>query len=188
MLSAKTIILIGGYAGSGKDAVANFLCEGFGFCRLAYADALKDHVSSKYDIPLKLMYTQEGKNSMIEVKNTYMSVRNLLVKEATDKRLVDKNVWVDVVKNYISKHNIQKVVIPDFRFENEYTVLANHFPSQIQTIKIIRPGIKVSQDVSEHQLDNFAFDTEIVNDGTLEQLYNKVCGNTGGTTNLFFSS
>jgi len=183
MLSPKNIVLIGGAAGSGKDTVANFLCDCFGFHRIAYADALKQHVSSKYNIPINLMYSQEGKNSMINVKNTYMSVRNLLIKEGTDTRLMDSNIWVNEVKDYICKYNLQRIVIPDFRFINEYTVFYKYFPSQIHTLKIVRPDIKISNDISEHQLDNFIFDNVIVNDGTIEQLKYKICN-----SNLAFTS
>lgn len=45
------IVALSGWKGSGKDTLANYLVDRYGFKRLAFADPLKDMVSEEYGIP-----------------------------------------------------------------------------------------------------------------------------------------
>lgn len=44
------IILLSGWKGSGKDSFAKFLCEDFGYNRIAFADKLKDSIALEYNL------------------------------------------------------------------------------------------------------------------------------------------
>ena len=46
------VILLSGWSGSGKDAVASILTERAGFKRFAFADPLKEIVAEELKIPL----------------------------------------------------------------------------------------------------------------------------------------
>jgi len=46
----KTVIVVSGWKGSGKDTLADFLVYNHGFERFAFADALKDYVATEYEI------------------------------------------------------------------------------------------------------------------------------------------
>jgi dephospho-CoA kinase len=167
------IILIGGYAGAGKDVVANFLVKNFGFTRYAFADALKKYVAKKYGISLALMYSQEGKNSIVCIDNTAVTIRELLISEATAQRKIDPDIWANILVEQIQSKAVDRVVISDFRFTNEWEVLRKNFSKKIQTIWVMRPGMDVSVNFSEHQLDDFIFD-DIVCNTTFRVLYTDV--------------
>ncbi len=175
-----SIILLGGKAGSGKDVVADYLCAFHGYKKLAFADALKEFVSIKYSIDKKLMYSQEGKQTFVLFRGKLVTVRNLLIAVATNKRKFNEDLWVNIVigkiENEISKKRKLKIVISDFRFENEYTKIYQKFEDQndIHTILIKRDGINVIDDPSETSLDVFQFDQVILNNSSKTALYNNI--------------
>ena len=49
------IVALSGWKGSGKDMVANYLVEKWGFQRVSFADPLKDEVARKWKLPRSWM-------------------------------------------------------------------------------------------------------------------------------------
>jgi hypothetical protein len=93
-----------------------------------------------------------------------------------------------LVKEYIKKHgnaHFQSVltkkgkqklshpnwIITDMRFENELEAVVN---KDGITIRVVRPGTVVGNHPSEVALDGFIMHYEIINDGTIEDLVEKV--------------
>ena len=109
--------------------------------------------------------------------------RSLLQKVGTDiVREQRPNFWVDFIKDLLSMfpNEWDFVLIPDSRFPNEIDglkqdgfnvihlrVRRENFESPLTTEQQNHP--------SETALDHVVPDFPIVNDGTLEDLYNKVC-------------
>lgn len=109
--------------------------------------------------------------------------RSLLQKVGTDiVREQCPNYWVDFIKDMLSMfpNEWDFVLIPDSRFPNEIDglrkaglsvvhlrVRRDNFESPLTTEQQNHP--------SETALDHIVPDFLIVNDGTLEDLYNKVC-------------
>lgn len=91
------------------------------------------------------------------------------------RRLFNWNYWVDKVKDVISQAPERDYIIPDTRFKNEAEFIKS---AGGEVWKIIRPDYnnfdRNSSHKSEVDLDDWVFDVEIVNDGTIEDLYNKV--------------
>lgn len=177
------IILLGGKAGSGKDLVADYLVDFVGFTKLAFADALKDFVSRKYNVDKKLMYSQDGKKTKVVFRGKLISVRDLLIKVASQKRKYNEDLWVDVIIKRIKKEivnnksgNPLKIVISDFRFINEYNKIYENFYGclDIHTIKIQRNKAEKIDDPSETSLDSFRFDHTISNNSTKAKLFRDV--------------
>lgn len=172
------IILIAGKAGSGKDTISDYLVEKYNFVKFAFADALKKHVSKKYKINKKLMYTQKGKKTVVNEDG--LTVRDVLITEAMNVRGTDPDFWVDIVieniENTIKNKDNVKIVISDFRFPNEYYKLYLKY-SNIYTVEIIRPDISCINSINnipETSLNTFQFDHIINNNSTLEDLYRSV--------------
>lgn len=71
-------------------------------------------------------------------------------------------------------------LVPDTRFEDEIYIMKAMFSNQIITVRIQRDGVtgglnnEQLQHQSEIDLDNFRFDYKIKNNGTLEELKEKV--------------
>ena len=46
------VVAVSGWKGSGKDTMADYLVDEYGYTRIAFADVLKEMVAEQYDIPL----------------------------------------------------------------------------------------------------------------------------------------
>lgn len=76
------IILIRGFSNSGKDFVGDILCKQYGYKQFSFANSLKKIVAEKYNIPLELLYTQEGKLMICHNDINKRTHRQLLIDEA----------------------------------------------------------------------------------------------------------
>jgi dephospho-CoA kinase len=101
-----------GRAGSGKDTVADYLIEKYGFQKISFAAKLKEIAQEMFP---ELWKTDK---------------RNLLQSLGMKFREVEENVWVNYVINNLPEGNI---VITDCRYENEYEICLweNFFPVKI---------------------------------------------------------
>lgn len=166
------IILITGYAGSGKDAAGTIL-QSSNYRRFAYADILKIQTAHNYGFPFELTQTQEGKASLVANK----TVRQLLIEEAALMKELhnDPAYWAKLLSKAIRESKETRVVITDWRYKAELANLQNEFPeAEITTLRIYRPSVFPSSDHSEHELDNYTCTHTIANDGSLEQLREKL--------------
>lgn len=174
MSEQMKIILICGYAGSGKDA-AGAVLQDKGYKRYAYADMLKIQTAHKYGFPFELTQMQEGKATIVAAENK--SVRQLLIIEAALMKELynDPAYWARLLADAIRSSSSSKVVITDWRYNAELTNFQEEFPhAQITTIRINRPSVIPSADPSEHELDNYQCNYTIQNEGTLEQLVDTI--------------
>ena len=107
-----------------------------------------------------------------------MTVRTLLQKVGTDcmRDCLHKNVWVNALfakfrPNVQGEDFPSHWLITDCRFPNE--ALAIKERNGI-IIRVTRPGEEVGEHASETALDNWLFDIVITNDGSIEDLIQKV--------------
>lgn len=82
----KTIVVVSGWAKSGKDTLADRLIE-VGASRISFADGLKDFASDKYGLPLNYFYEQSLKEmplleQPVEIPDKFTEiVNNFLARE-----------------------------------------------------------------------------------------------------------
>ena len=164
-----TIIMLSGWAGSGKDAAASILMDELDFERFAFADPLKHETARLTGIPLNYFYEPQRKDSSIEFENKMTTPRTLLIQYAAEAREKYPNIYANMIADSIQRAGSKRVVISDWRYRNEYEVFRIFF-SQVIRIRIIRPGVIQSSDPSEHDLDAEPVDIEINNGGSLSML------------------
>lgn len=170
-MEGNNIILLSGYIKSGKDTVADYISYKYSYKKYSIADELKKQVMIKYNLSRDDVYTQEGKE---RIYNGFLTHRDLLIQEGALQRELNLNVWIDKVATNILT-NTGNSVIADFRFPHEVEYIKKKFKNHnITTIRISRPGIKPLDIQSEHHLDDYPFDYVIINDGTLQDLYEKI--------------
>lgn len=169
------VVLLSGWAGSGKDAAAAILVEEMGFRRFAFADALKEDVAQISGLPLATFHTAAKDKPLEILCKTYPTAktpRDILLQHARVQRAHNPDIYSGMVIDEIKASSIKKAVISDWRYHREYAHIYRELYERMPllTIRIIRPGIIPSPDLTEHDLDNYPFDVEIQNDGALGDL------------------
>lgn len=169
---------------SGKDTFAARLVEHHGYTRFAFADALRDAALELDPIittyfgnaePLRLATIVEADGW--EVAKTYPEVRRILQHMGTGIRAIDPDFWVSHVMRQVDAHD-GPAVITDVRFPNELAqvraygwLTAAHERFGV-AVRILRPELlSLDTHVSETALDGALVDEEILNDGSLVDLF-----------------
>ena len=177
----RTIIGISGKAGSGKDTIAQYLIDYYGFSRFAFADAVRETALTINPITTyDWQNDAERLDSIIgslgwdRAKREISEVRRLLQVIGTEvgRRLFGENVWVNILSQKIEDSNADKIVITDLRFPNEEKYIRS-VGGNILVVE--RPDNPEAID-SSHASEQFTptADFTISNDSTLESLYDQV--------------
>ena len=166
------IIVLSGYARSGKDEIAKVLVEEHGYIRVAFADKIREflyelnpQVGSTRLAPLVSEYGWDVAKSSPEVRYLLQTLG------VSARKLFGDKFWVHQALGSMALAH-PKIVITDVRFTNEADTIKTNGG---QIWRVTRPGIEaVNSHISEHDLDKYVFDLVIDNDLTLESLKEKV--------------
>jgi hypothetical protein len=185
------IIGINGYAGSGKDTVGTILQQidkDSHWEIKKWAGKLKQVAELLTGIPVEKFEDQEFKKTNLGKQwndriNNPMSVRDFLQKLGTEglRDGLHTNTWVNALMADYKCVPADRA--PNGWDCNNWIITDTRFPNEAQAIKdaggiiirVTRPGIgPVNDHPSETGLNQWNFDYEIQNDGTLENLINSV--------------
>jgi hypothetical protein len=179
-------IAITGHLRSGKDEIGNRLSQRYGYVRFAFGDGIKDVCRRLYPD----QFTDPAGNDV--------KPRGLLQGVGQALRQFDPDVWVRQCFDKIVEHSAyspggyygdtapRPVVITDLRQPNEYdrcrsegfVIIKVASQSALRIHRAATGGdtFKLADltHETESHVDGFAADYEIVNDGTLAELYAKV--------------
>lgn len=197
-MAKVNLIGISGKKRSGKNTTASFITEilaengGTKFEEKSFAGKLKLCASIITGIPLDGFESEQDKETQLDaIWNTYnqlglkvpMTRRNFLKKFGTDActKKLHENTWVNALfmdykptEKSIFEEAYPNWIITDVRFPDEVEAIKRRGG---QVIRIKRPWNDNSGDqhLSETALDNYnGFDFHIINDGTPDQLKEKV--------------
>lgn len=173
------IVGLAGYARSGKDSAADAL-ESIGFCRIAFADKLRE-----------FMYEMNPKIS--SGIGTYSDLRDIIDTNGWDG--YKKTVWSSDIRRWmqvVGTNCVRDILGPDtwaiatFDAMNpsvNYVITDVRFPNEAREIwarggliyRVWRPGVEPANNHhSETALDNVTLDGVLENTGTLEQFHRNV--------------
>lgn len=168
------MILIGltGNAHSGKDAVAEHLRRHHEFFRMAFADPLREGLKTLFGFGD--WHFSEGKEEKVVWigKSTRQLMQSLGTEWGRD--LVDQDLWCRHMALRIRQRQGRSVVISDVRFLNEARLILDN---GWQIWRISRPGAQTTAHCdhrSEQEQRRIVSHHDLINDGTLEQLFEKV--------------
>lgn len=173
--SPVQIVMLSGWAGSGKDTVANMMVTDHGFVRFAFADALKVDVHESTGIPMAILHSPYMKMEPLPFPidgfpdaRTY---RDVIIQHAARQRALDNDIYSRKVVEEIRAKKAVRVVISDWRYQREYEVLRQAFPGvTIRKVAIRNPAVTQMDIPSEHDLDEIPMDTIIHNNSSLTDL------------------
>lgn len=197
---SEPLIGLGGPLRAGKDAAADRLVEAHGYVKIGFSDALLDH-AKRLD-PYILVDTAEAAHLQIDSgfyrfndlldahgyieAKTIKDFREFMQKDGTEggRNFFGENVWVNIVAKMIDDHRGagHPVVVTGVRYPNELQMIRelSGWP-----VWISRPGLEsTSTHTSETSVTVADFEVEMVNGGTLEDLYTNV-DNFATTLHLF---
>lgn len=165
-----TKVCIVGKLRSGKDSVGEHLVENYGFKRYAFGDALKADFHRRYpEIPYepkpRVGYQAHGQ----------------LMRE-----LVDADIWLNRCFDNINANEKGSVVITDCRQLNEltrcrtesYVIIRVTAPESVRIDRAIKSSDTfnlrdLTHDTESH-VEGFDVDFDVVNSGTLAELYAQI--------------
>lgn len=170
------MLALAGYARVGKDHVANFLSERFGMSHTSVGQPIKDSLYALNPI----VCVEDGRVLRVrdivdkwgweEAKDRYPEIVELLQRLGNEasREVIGTDVWV---KAAIANAGTD-AVFSSVRFQNEARAIQ---AAGGYIIRINRPGFGPRNDhVSEIDMDEYAYDRVIENDGTLADLEHKV--------------
>lgn len=195
------IIKITGYAQSGKDTTSNYLVKyltnkGHTAIRIGLADRLKvicQHLIRVFygiDIPLDDFFDLEKKElahpEYPKFNGEVFKLRTIM--QYVGSEIIRENLWGEiwcdyVYKKLISSGQYEYIIISDYRFpdEDKYFVnLKNNGSIEKEFgYRVMRTHhIGIADDNKKHQSEKHILtlrvDDEIINDGSLSDLYDKI--------------
>ena len=179
---AIKIIGIIGRKRHGKDSIGNFLVNKYNFIRLGFADNLKECCRAVFGFNDSQLYgdLKETNDSFWNVtpRKTFEFVGTDLFRNQLHNIIpsIGNDIWIKSLERKIinlhENNNNLNIVFTDVRFQNEIDFIKKHGG---KIIKVFRPNIlSDSNHESETNSDNFKFDYEIFNNGSLQELNSKI--------------
>lgn len=156
------IVLLAGWAGSGKDLFGAYLTKNRGYKRYAFADPVKDLVAPAYGLDRASLDTAEGKAATHGP--TGQTVRDLLISYAEESRAADPTCWASAIAARILADKPPRVVVTDWRHLEEFFALQRAVPAAtFYFLRCTRYGERYSSvpDATEYGLLGFPFDAEL---------------------------
>lgn len=185
------VIILSGYAGSGKSTISKYLVDNFGFIELSFADELKNSASDTYGIDRRHFDDPAHKNKGIRSLEAdphdplthvmecidgryYWTPRAIAILEGNTRRRVQPLYWISalLVQLNLARVHRRPVVISDCRFPNELEALKK-FPNS-HHVRINRWDSAEFKDKSETSLDNAPVDQYLTNHKNLTALFDQV--------------
>ena len=144
--------------------------------KVAFAGKLKLALAIITDTPVECWSDQVFKNApnmlgLTNEKNEFYTNRELLQKFGTEVgRNINPGIWIESL--FISLEDKGNYIITDLRFKNEAEAIKDRLEGKL--IRVNRDSVVMPHD-SETELDDYdKFDIVIDNNGTIDDLINKV--------------
>jgi len=174
-MKSKQIIIMNGTGGCGKDTVTDFMMDAYtiykysSICKVKEIAAQcgwvggKSEVDRKFLSDLKLLTTNYNDMPMEDLRLVY-------------EKFMTGELGPNVNDKYSglkSDYPNAEILIIDIREPAEIEKAVNEFNAI--TVLITRPEVgQITSNMSDANVNNFTYDYEIINDGTLSDLESKV--------------
>lgn len=165
----SALIGLGHRKGVGKDTVGQILVSEHGFCRLAFADAIKASLCDLAPLLDPRLADAIGELGVCEAKASAPEVREALATLGTTmRRHAGPNVWVDGLARRIDGESNGRFVVTDVRAEREVRAIRGRGGL---LVRVDRPGVAVGRDPADNALAGWdQWDAVVTNDGGLDGL------------------
>ncbi len=129
-----------GFAGAGKDSVANSLVDNYGYARDSFAAPLKDATSAIFGWPRELLEGDTSESRAFRETTDIFWSNKLGIQDLTPRKALQllgtdvirdnfsENIWLSSIEYRIRTQHMnsgKKIVITDARFPNELKLIHN---------------------------------------------------------------
>jgi hypothetical protein len=176
------IIAICGRRRAGKDTIADFFVKQ-GYTHVKIAGKMKDVMETMFGFTRDQLESDEKELVDPRWGITPRQAMQFFGTEVMQYKIqellpdVGRTFWVNSIIADISRHPSQKFVISDMRFVHEYQRLREH-EHGVYVIKVVKPDQEecgnADQHVSEKEYCNIPESLKVYNDGTINDLYEKL--------------
>jgi len=161
-----SVIGICGFIGSGKDTVAQYLCDSRDYTRLSMASALKDATAVLFGWDRDMLEGKTAENRKLREEPDQFwaerlgipnfSPRYALQFLGTDlfRNNLHQDTWVIATERRIAQH--KKVVISDIRFPNEIDMIRRHGGEVWRVRRGPEPDWALCASINAHAIENDA--------------------------------
>ena len=172
------LVGICGKAGSGKDTIGDYLIKEYGFKKISLADPIKRLVKDIFALDDHTVYDRVAREEPLERWDGW-TVRELLQYIGTElfRENIDSAIWVKSLWYKIQDDKENDYVVSDLRFPNELQFFRDKAEEgEFIAIKVVREGCVGRVGLKGHASEAYDLegDFEVLNNGTMEQLYNKI--------------
>lgn len=179
MTTSPRVIAICGRKRSGKDTVASFICDKYGYSNAKFAEPLKASVQGLFGFSdYQLEVDKESVDAFWGVSpREVMQFFGAHVVQYEFQKLLPGIGRSFFIKSLLARHKDDKIVISDLRFQHEFDAI-KAIPNAI-IFKLIRPSLTNEDNhISEREVDEIVVPDEFLleNNGSVEALLTKVDG------------
>jgi adenylate kinase family enzyme len=172
-LSSMILIGLTGVKGAGKDTLADFLVDQYGFHKMAFADPLREACKVIFLLSDEQLHDRVLKETIDERWN--LSPRQIMQRLGTEciRNLFDPDHWVHLMRARIVEKNYPRIVVSDVRFPNEASMI-KAFPKSL-LVRVVRPCNTTDDDkenAEKHcsEQGSFEVDHTLTNDASVFHL------------------
>lgn len=177
------IIAICGLKRSGKDTIANYISNEYGFKHVKIAQPLKDTICNLFDID-KQVLEDNRKDAIVEKwKTSPRTIMDFIGTHIFQHEIqkiiphIERKFWIHKLLNNMDGQNI---VISDLRFLHEYEELKKH---NCLIIKVERWSSCSDDLSSEIEYNQIPEDIVLKNNGSISELYDELSKQIGSNKN-----
>ena len=164
-----------GYGGVGKDEVAKYLVEHYGFVQVSFAAPLRElaaHINPHFPQLGKTYNEVVAEVGYDEAKKRYPDiVRDYLVKLGEGgRRFISPTIWIDAARERAKGH--PRVVFSDVRYDNERKLIVEELGGTIWYIS--RTDCGPANETEAASVPMIIYNAIIFNNDSLDKLHNSI--------------
>lgn len=175
-MDSKILIGIHGKPRAGKDTIANRLVSQYGFVRYGPGDPVKRATAAMFDIDVGNLYHDELKDTVNDYWGiSYREMAQKVGKESS-RDVFGEDFWMRHVEKKLKSlpKEVPGLVLADIRYANETVWVRQRGGMILFVERTNRPKSANEQHAAEQGLDPSLADVIIPNNGTVQDLWDKI--------------